>query len=273
MRDGSCCVENYFPVGMLAVRESKQNWEESWDVFTPVHRCTLYYTIWHRRTGRIPTTPNTTRNWPFSLDVMVYLEMPSVLTTTCCHLKPINWKLLNVLLTLLPFTRNRFFSNKKKKQMEPWMISFRRLLCSCWPQNQFDVIFTWLKLYLISPFKWNIQMVKVLYLTLIGTAATFGLLPSSVWQADTGYLGYIWTVCMICESCNYNDNHSLDNIVTTLWMYLYVQPVLLINHHWLSYYYIYGMSGNNIVPVLFSKEYFVFHHHRYNYLGQKWLKS
>ena len=116
MRSGSCCVENYFPVEMLAVRELKQNWEESWDVFTPVHRCTLYYTIWHRRTGRIPTTPNTTRNWPFSLDVMVYLEIPSVLTTTCCHLKPINWKLLNVLLTLLPFTRNRFFSNKKRNR-------------------------------------------------------------------------------------------------------------------------------------------------------------
>ena len=25
MRDGSCCVENYFPVEMLAVRELKQN--------------------------------------------------------------------------------------------------------------------------------------------------------------------------------------------------------------------------------------------------------
>ena len=122
--------------------------------------------------------------------------------------------------------------------MEPHIWLFLRLFCNCCLRKySYLVIFTWLKLYLITPFKWNIQLVKVLYLTLIGTAATFGLLPWPVWRADTGYLWYIWMVCMLCESCNYNDNHSLDNVVTTLSIHIpYSQSCIYTTSHYYIYY-------------------------------------
>ena len=96
-----CCVDKYFPGDVGKARVQRQLRGE----FRTVHCCTVCCTD----TGRIPTTPKTTRNWQFSTDsamcdVMVYQEIPSVIATTCCHLKPIIWKLLNVLLPLLTFT-------------------------------------------------------------------------------------------------------------------------------------------------------------------------